>query len=131
MDRTRLQRWVARYERAWRTPGTSMLSDLFSDDATYRTAPFETPHEGLPAIAAMWEAERSSADEEFTLTSDVVAIEGDVGVVRVEVRYESPREQLYRDLWILRFDSAGRCVAFEEWPFWPPGTTGSAARGAS
>jgi hypothetical protein len=23
------------------------------------------------------------------------------------------------DLWVLRFDDAGRCTAFEEWPFAP------------
>jgi hypothetical protein len=22
-------------------------------------------------------------------------------------------------LWVIHFDAGGRCVAFEEWPFWP------------
>ncbi|MGI8306275.1 hypothetical protein [Saccharopolyspora hattusasensis] len=25
----------------------------------------------------------------------------------------------YRDLWIVRFAPDGKCLAFEEWPFWP------------
>ena len=27
--------------------------------------------------------------------------------------------QRWRDLWVIRFDGEGRCVAFEEWPFAP------------
>ena len=42
----------------------------------------------------------------------------------VEVRYLAPRIQTFRDLWIVRLDDEGRCVEFEEWPFWPSGTRG-------
>jgi hypothetical protein len=58
MDRAGVQAWVALYERAWRTPGTELLAELFAAEATYQTAPFEEPFQGLSAIAAMWEAER-------------------------------------------------------------------------
>ena len=58
MDRAGMHAWVALYERAWRTPGTELLAELFAPGATYQTAPFEEPFRGLPAIAAMWEAER-------------------------------------------------------------------------
>jgi hypothetical protein len=70
----------------------------------------------------MWRA--GQGDEDFTMRSDVVAVEGDIGVARVEVRYGDPVRQQYRDLWVVRFDGAGRCIAFEEWPFWPKGTQG-------
>ena len=63
-------------------------------------------------------------------SSEIVAIEGDTGVVRVEVRYGPPKNQEYRDLWIVRLDAEGRCTHFEEWPFWPPGTEGAPAAGA-
>jgi hypothetical protein len=129
VDRTGLQAWVDLYERAWRTAGTELLADLFAAGATYQTAPFEQPFRGLPAIAAMWEAGRDGPDEVFTMDSEVVAVEGDTGVVRVEVRYGDPVQQHYRDLWVVRFDAAGRCVAFEEWPFWPPGTHGGFHKG--
>jgi SnoaL-like protein len=124
VERTDLLDWIRLYERAWRTPGTELLSDLFAPDATYRTAPYEEPFRGLTAIAAMWEAGRAVPDEVFTMRSDVVAVEGDTGVARVEVWYGDPVEQEYRDLWIVRFDGSGRCVSFEEWPFWPKGARG-------
>lgn len=119
MDWERALAWVADYERAWRTPGTDVLADIFTADATYQQAPYLEPVAGLGAIARMWEAERDGPDEEFRLTSQRVALEGDTAVVRVEVRYGGlvPRE--YRDLWVLRFAPDGKCRAFEEWPFWP------------
>jgi ketosteroid isomerase-like protein len=111
--------WVARYERAWRTAGTDHLADLFTADATYSTAPFEDTVRGLGAIADLWEAEREGPDEVFTIESEVVAVEGDTGVVRCEVAYGEPSRELFRDLWIIRLDDSSRCFHFEEWPFWP------------
>jgi len=111
--------WVDAYERAWRTAGTHTLGELFTPDATYLMAPFEEPHRGIDAIAELWDAERTGHDELFTLRYEVVAVEGDTGVVRCEVAYGAPNERLYRDIWIVRLGEDGRCVHFEEWPFSP------------
>ena len=127
MDRAALERWIEGYERAWRTPGTAGLARLFASDATYLNAPFQEPTRGLEAISRMWEAERQGPDEPFEMESDPIAVEGDTGVARVEVRYGPPRAQLYRDIWIVTLDGEGRCTSFEEWPFWPPGSGGSYA----
>jgi hypothetical protein len=78
----------------------------------------------------MWEAERLGPDEQFEMSSEVVAVEGDTGVVRIEVRYGEPKEKEYRDLWIVRLDERGRCFHFEEWPFWPADQKGAPAVGA-
>jgi uncharacterized protein (TIGR02246 family) len=138
MDRTRLAHWIERYERAWRTAGTETLSELFTEDAVYSTAPYENPHRGLEAIAEMWEAERRGPGESFEMTSEVIAVEGDCGVARVTVLYLAggDREQRrnrqrreYRDLWIVRLDDEGLCFHFEEWPFWPPDQDGAPAAG--
>jgi ketosteroid isomerase-like protein len=130
MTREQLTDWLAGYERAWRAPGTEALADLFSDDASYSTAPYESPHQGLPAIREMWEAERLGPDEEFEMTSEIVALEGDTGVMRIEVQYREPKNKEYRDLWVVRLDESGRCFHFEEWPFWPPDQEGAPAAGA-
>ncbi|MFG2099247.1 hypothetical protein ACGFJ5_01450 [Micromonospora echinaurantiaca] len=73
----------------------------------------------------MWEAERAGPDEVFRMTSEIVAVDGDTAVVRLEVRYGDPVHQEYRDLWIMRFAEDGRCGSFEEWPFWPAQPTAS------
>ena len=114
-----------------------MLAELFTEDASYSTAPYEKPHRGLEAIGEMWEAERLGPDEAFEMTSEIVAVEGDTGVVRVEASTRtwtrrndgSTQQKEYRDLWVVRLNDAGLCFHFEEWPFWPPDQQGAAAAG--
>jgi len=139
VDRAELSDWLGRYERAWRSPGTDALAELFTEDATYTTAPCENPHRGLAAIREMWEAERSGPDEDFEMSTEVVAVEGDTAVARVVVHYLTAKEREgrrhrqrreYRDLWIVRLDESGLCSHFEEWPFWPPDQEGAPAAGA-
>jgi ketosteroid isomerase-like protein len=127
VNRGEVESWIGAYERAWRTAGTEALGELFSADAVYSPGPFEEPVTGLAAIEEFWEQERQGHDEAFAMEPEMIAVEGDTAVARVEVRYGEPRDQLYRDLWVMRFDAAGRCSAFEEWPFWPPGTDGTVA----
>ena len=114
-----VETWVAGYERAWRAPGTDTLAALFTPDAAYFKSPYAEPVTGLAAIAEMWEAERDGPDEAFAMTSELVAVQRDTAVVRVEVRYGRPVRQEYRDLWVVRFAADGRCSFFEEWPYWP------------
>lgn len=119
LDRDAVDAWIAAYERAWRTAGVEPLAELFAADATYRMSPYEEPARGLSEIGALWERERKGPGEEFTMSDEVVAVEGDTAVVRVEVHYLGPEPLEYRDLWVIRFTLDGRCREFEEWPFWP------------
>ena len=119
MKRSDIEAWLARYEQAWRTAGTASLGELFTADATYQLSPYEEPLAGLAAIAEMWKAEREGPDEAFTMLSTIVALDGKVAVVRVEVAYDNALPREYRDLWVIRFADDGRCASFEEWPFWP------------
>lgn len=128
MDRDSLNAWIELYERAWRNKEAALLEQLFAPDATYRTAPYENPFEGLDAIVDMWEP-RSGPDERFEMSHEIVAVEGNMGVARVKVVYSDPVPHEYTDIWIVRFDEEGRCVAFEEWPFWPSGQDGGWVKG--
>ena len=119
MDRGDLARWIEAYERAWRAAGTDDLARLFTPRATYRPGPFRDTFAGLAAIAAFWEGSREGPDEPFRLQWEPVAVEGEVGVARVEVAYAAPPARVYRDLWIVTLEADGRCSAFEEWPFFP------------
>ena len=116
-SRDEVDKWIAAYKRAWRTAGTESLADLFAEDGSYRMSPYEEPARGLEQIAALWEREREGADEGFEMRHEVMAVDGDTAVVRVEVEYARGTE--YRDLWVIRLDPEGRCRDFEEWAYWP------------
>ena len=126
MTRAGLSRWVEAYEAAWRTGDG--VDRLFAPEATYRSAPYLEPYAGIAAIQEFWRRE-TDAGERFTMRWEIVAVEGDTGVVRLEVEYIAPRQRDYRDVWIVTLDAEGRCTAFEEWPFWPPGSEGGYAPG--
>jgi SnoaL-like domain len=117
-DRAAIAAWVRGYERAWRTAGTDALEAVFTEEASYSMEPYDEPVGGLEAIGALWERERSGPDEAFTMEWDIVAAEGDVAVLRVDVDYPDKHLE-FRDLWIVEFAADGRCRSFAEWPFWP------------
>jgi SnoaL-like protein len=119
VTRQDVDRWIEGYERAWRSPGTDALAGLFESDATYSPSPYDEPVAGLDAIGELWDRQRTGPDERFEMTWELVALEGEVAVARVEVHYHEPLEREYRDLWVIRFGAEGRCAGFEEWPFWP------------
>ncbi|MEO7350779.1 MAG: hypothetical protein ABIW17_02675, partial [Marmoricola sp.] len=77
------------------------------------------PVEGMTALSNFWEAERDGPEEPFTMSTEIVAVDSDQAVVRVQVDYGSTDSGRWRDLWVLRFAGDGRCAVFEEWPFAP------------
>jgi ketosteroid isomerase-like protein len=119
MNHADVQAWVAGYERLWRRAGTERLGELFTPDAAYVPSPWSRVVEGVKQLADFWESERSGPDEEFTMSCEVVAVDGLTAVVRVYVEYGGEDPRSWRNLWILRFADDGRCSAFEEWPFAP------------
>jgi hypothetical protein len=119
MDRAAVEHWVESYERLWRTPGSEGLADLFAQHATYLPSPWARPLEGLDAIELFWEAEREGPNEDFDMSTEILAVDGDTAVVRVSVDYGRRDGGRWRNLWVLRLTEDGRCTSFEEWPFTP------------
>ncbi|MDQ4105429.1 MAG: nuclear transport factor 2 family protein [Actinomycetota bacterium] len=119
MDHKAVTEWVEGYERAWRAAGTGGLDELFSARVQYVPSPWGTAVQGLDDLRRFWEANRDGPDEAFTMTHEVVALEGSTAVVRVAVDYHGADTTRWRDLWVLKFGGDGRCAVFEEWPFTP------------
>ena len=108
--------WVEEYERAWRDGDVSAVGRLFTEDASYRRSPYAEPDVGHKGIGTFWLDDEGRT---FSVQAEPVAVEGQVAVVRLEVRYTDPVAQEYRDLWVLRFAPDGRVEDFEEWAYWP------------
>lgn len=81
MNRTDLEEWLERYRSAWKTDDPQQIGDLFTEDATYSPWPFSKAWEGRDAIVAKW-IDRGDSKNPWRFESDVVAFEGDTGVVR-------------------------------------------------
>jgi ketosteroid isomerase-like protein len=116
VDGDGVMQWVAEYERAWRSGDVDAVPRMFTEDARYLVSPYAEPRTGHGQIQEFW---ADDVGRRFTVTAEPVAVEGRDAVVRVEVRYETPAVQEYRDIWLLRFADDGRVERFEEWAFWP------------
>jgi len=110
---------MTEYVAAWRAKDTALLAQVLNDDITYKTSPFAEPLVGLDAVKKFW-LEATAEGEEFTITHALVAIEGDIAVLRVDVHYTAPIERTWKDLWIVQIGDDGLCFTFEEWPIEQP-----------
>ncbi len=117
MKHSQVLAWVDEYVAAWRTPGIARLAKVFAENVSYRLSPWKEPIQGLAKLGPFWEQTRDGHDEVFELQSEIIAVENNTAVVRLQVDYANDTPRKWRDLWILTFDSDGLCCAFEEWPF--------------
>lgn len=117
MDSGGFQSWLDRYVDAWKTYDESAISELFSEDAKYRYHPWDDPVVGREAIVASWLEERDDAGS-WTAEYEpwIVAEDGAVavGVSRYLGADRSTVEREYHNVFLCRFDDAGRCREFTE-----------------
>jgi hypothetical protein len=75
------------------------------------------PLRGLHELQSFWKKARAGYDELFKIDSRVIAVDGRIAIVKVEVEYAKDEPSRWRDLWIISFNDQGLCKSFEEWPF--------------
>ena len=116
MNRDEVVRWVGQYERAWRDGDTEAVAALFSDDAAYRASPYEPSTVGHDAIKGLW---LDDPGTRFSMSARVVAVDGDVAVVRVDVVYGHRASRSTGTCGSCASRPDGRVADFEEWAYWP------------
>jgi hypothetical protein len=107
-------RWLDDYVEAWRTYHPVKIGALFSEDAEYRSNPWDEPLRGRAAIVADWLADR---DEPGTWEAAYSpwAVEGDRAVATGTSRYDDrDGRRTYHNVFLCRFDADGRCREFTE-----------------
>jgi len=114
MDRDELTRWVDGYRRAWETNDPGDVGGLFTDDATYRTAPGAEPWAGRDAIVEGW-IEAKDDPGTWSFDFDVLAIADDLGFVQGLTTYAADPPRTYDNLWVIRLAEDGRCRDYTEW----------------
>ncbi|HUH07000.1 MAG TPA: nuclear transport factor 2 family protein [Egibacteraceae bacterium] len=117
VDRAAAARWLDGYVEAWRSADPGAIGELFSADAAYYPEPYTAPLEGREAIVAAWVGEQDPPNS-WAARYEPVAVEGDVAVATGITRYfdEGGAERArYHNVFLLHFDSAGRCSEYREW----------------
>lgn len=112
MERKDVEAWVEQYVRAWRSNDPQDIGRLFTEDATYYTAPFREPWSGRDAIVKDW-LDRKDEPGTWTFRSEVLAMAGDLAFVQGQTDY-SDEEKKYSNLWVIRLRD-GIASEFTEW----------------
>jgi ketosteroid isomerase-like protein len=126
MDHEAAQDWLERYVAAWKSYEPDAIGDLFGTDVTYRYHPHGDAVVGRAAVVASWLGEPGSADAStrdepgtYDASYSPVAVDGDVVVATGESTYretpDGPVVRAYKNCFVMRFDSDGRCRDFTEY----------------
>jgi ketosteroid isomerase-like protein len=111
MNKTDVERWVESYVKAWGSNDPSEIQALFTEDATYYTAPYREPWTGRDAIVDEWLG-RKDDEGSWTFRFEVIGVAGCLGFVRGWTVYA---DATYSNLWVIRLADDGRCQEFTEW----------------
>lgn len=112
-----LEAWLARYGAAWEARDAEAAAALFTAKATYHEMPFDAPMVGLDGIRDYWR--RVTADQrDIHFRARPIVVSGNTAVAEwgATFRVESSGATIDLDgVFILEFDSAGRCTSLREW----------------
>ena len=119
MDRTGFQRWLDAYVEAWKSYDEGSIGDLFTDDAEYSYHPWDEPVRGREAIVASW-LDNADTPGVYDARYEPLLLAEDGGVAAGRSLYyadssRSTLEREYHNVFLVRFDEAGRCREFREW----------------
>jgi ketosteroid isomerase-like protein len=121
MDRSVVERWMASYRRAWASDAPDDIAALFTEDVRY--APYPWPRgtrawQGRDLVVKKW-IERGDSGAGWRFDHEIVAVDGDTAVIEGWTYYdptdETPYEDAYANIWIVRFAADGRARQFDEW----------------
>lgn len=113
------QAWLDRYVAAWKSYDPIAIGDLFAEDAAYRYHPEDDPVRGRAAIVEDWLRDRDEPDT-YDGRYEPLAIDATNGnhVASGWSRYYTSAGDLRDEYWnvfLVRFDDAGRASDFTEW----------------
>ena len=112
MDKADFKNWLAGYVKAWKSNNARDIAALFTEDAVYSTGPFDAPWVGQQAIIDGWIG-IGDRPEDWSFDYEVIAVDGDLGVVKGTTVYRDP-PNTFSNLWLIRLAEDRRCKEFRE-----------------
>ena len=113
--------WLGRYVEAWRSRDPAAIGDLFSTDAAYSYRGGRDVVSGREAIVRSWledEEDEEEDEDRWEAHYEPLAVDGEVHVATGWTRYFNASGAVrdeYSNIFVCRFDDAGRCAEFSEW----------------
>ena len=110
--------WIDGYRRAWEAGDTDLVLTLFTEDASYRSNPFEESHVGHDGIRAYWDGV-TSQQRDARVSMGRPFVDGNRVAVEWWTTMVSEGEEVtLPGCLLLRFESDGRCSDLREyWHF--------------
>lgn len=106
--------WMEKYQAAWTSNAADDIGALFTPDAVYETGPNDPePWRGRDGIVDGWLAARDEPGG-WTFSWELLGCDGTTAFVQGITVYSGGRPT-YDNLWVIRFDEAGRAAFFTEW----------------
>jgi uncharacterized protein (TIGR02246 family) len=114
--------WIEGYRGAWEAGDAELVLSLFTQDAKYRSNPFEEPHVGREGIRAYWEGV-TSRQRDARVTMGRPFVDGNRVAVEWWTTMVSEGEEVtLTGCLLLRFEPDGRCSDLREYWNFAPGT---------
>jgi hypothetical protein len=108
--------WIERYRRAWEDGDPVAVVALFTEDASYRSAPFREPYLGQDAIHAYW-TRGAGSQEGVQVRMGEPVVDGNVVAVEWWTTMDDPDdgEITLPGCLLLQFAPDGRCFDLREY----------------
>lgn len=109
--------WLRRFGRAWEERDSDLAAALFSDDGSYREAPFDQALRGADEIRAYW-SRLPRAREGIRFTFDILAVTDRWGIAHWHGSYTRVDGAMRVELdgiLLVSLGEDGRCREFREW----------------
>jgi uncharacterized protein (TIGR02246 family) len=107
--------WIESYRRAWENADADAAAALFTEDATYRSSPFRSPHRGRDGIRTYWRgATASQSDVKVTMGRPITEERRVVVEWWTQMDDDGTPLSLPGAL-ILDFNAQGLCTALREY----------------
>jgi hypothetical protein len=103
--------WVDGYLRAWRSNASADIAALFTVDAEYHEAPFDTAWVGRDEIVTGWRSRWDWQQGGWTFEWSIVSVDGTTAVITGIGHYAELGD--FDNVWTVTFDESGLCSRFE------------------
>ena len=117
IDEAGFAHWLEGYRKAWEERDPAQAGALFTEDASYREAPFDPPMIGRRAIEEYW-ARVTAGQKHVGFTYEILACRGDEGVSKWHAAFTGVPGGEAIDLdgiFRCRFAEGGLVSELEEW----------------